>query len=208
MEAGDYGDPVNLHPSAPGLGGSFPAEESVAVPKPALGNVVRNSWIFARGLLRSYLAGDQARSIAVHQGKMPLRITHDRIMQLATGFWASKAFLSAVELGVFGALPDGPLKLPELRMRLGLHERSARDFFDARVALELLRRDETGRYSNTEEAELLLNPTEPGYMGGLIEMLNARLYGFWALSPRLCAPANPKTRQNVAVILRHALCGS
>lgn len=110
---------------------------------------------------------------------MTQHISHDRIMQLATGFWASKTFLSAVELGVFGAFGEGPLKLPELRMRLGLHERSARDFFDALVALGLLRRDETGRYSNSEEAELFLNPAKPGYMGGFIEMLNARLYGFW-----------------------------
>ena len=110
---------------------------------------------------------------------MAEQITHDRIMQLATGFWASKAFLSAVELRVFGAFGDGPLGLDQLRKRLGLHERSARDFFDTLVALQLLRRDDAGRYSNSEEAELFLNPARPGYMGGLIEMLNARLYGFW-----------------------------
>lgn len=110
---------------------------------------------------------------------MAQQITHDRIMQLATGFWASKVLLSAVELGVFGAFADGPLKLPDLRMRLGLHERSARDFFDALVALGMLGRDENGHYSNTEESELFLNPAKPGYMGGFIEMLNARLYGFW-----------------------------
>ena len=67
----------------------------------------------------------------------------------------------------------------ELRKRLGLHERSARDFFDALVALHLLERDETGRYRNSEEAELFLNPAKPSYTGGLIEMLNTRLYGFW-----------------------------
>ena len=106
-------------------------------------------------------------------------ITHDRVMQLAIGFWASKTFLSAVELGIFGALADGPLNLSDLRARLGLHERSARDFFDALVAMKLLQRDNTGRYSNSEEADLFLNPARPEYMGGLIEMLNARLYGFW-----------------------------
>jgi hypothetical protein len=110
---------------------------------------------------------------------MAQQITHDRIMQLATGFWASKAFLSAIELRVFGAFEGGPLGLDELRKRLGLHERSARDFFDALVALHLLERDETGRYRNSEEAELFLNPAKPSYMGGLIEMLNTRLYGFW-----------------------------
>ena len=31
-------------------------------------------------------------------------IDHNRIIQMATGFWASKVLLSAVELGVFGAL--------------------------------------------------------------------------------------------------------
>src|SRR5690349_17507206 len=106
-------------------------------------------------------------------------ITHDRIMQLATGFWASKTFLTAVELGVFGAFEDGPVGLDGLRKRLGLHERSARDFLDTLVALHLLQRDDAGRYSNSEEAELFLNPARSGYMGGIIEMLNARLYGFW-----------------------------
>ena len=46
---------------------------------------------------------------------MAQQITHDRIMQLATGFWASKTFLSAIELRVFGAFEGGPLGLDELR---------------------------------------------------------------------------------------------
>jgi hypothetical protein len=106
-------------------------------------------------------------------------VTHDRIMQLATGFWASKVLLSAVEIGIFGAFDDGPLDANALRTRLGLHQRSARDFFDALVALGLLQRDETEHYSNSEESELFLNPAEPSCIGGIIEMFNARLYGFW-----------------------------
>jgi hypothetical protein len=38
-------------------------------------------------------------------------ITHDRIMELAMGFCASKTLLSAVEIGVFGAFGEGPLDL-------------------------------------------------------------------------------------------------
>jgi hypothetical protein len=110
---------------------------------------------------------------------MAKHVTHDRIMQLAMGFWASKTLLSAVEIGVFGALADGPLDLTALRLRLGLHERAARDFFDALVALGLLKRDDAGRYNNGEEADHFLDPTRPGYIGGIIEMFNARLYGFW-----------------------------
>jgi hypothetical protein len=100
-------------------------------------------------------------------------------MQLAIGFWASKVTLSAVEIGVFGTFEHGALDVHALRSRLGLHQRAARDFFDALVALDLLRRDDAGRYSNSEESELFLNPTRPGSIGGLIEMLNARLYRFW-----------------------------
>ena len=106
-------------------------------------------------------------------------VTHDRIIELAMGFWASKTLLSAVEVGVFGAFDEGPLDSSALRARLGLHERAARDFFDALVALRLLRRDDAGRYSNSEEADRFLDPAGPSYIGGIIEMFNARLYGFW-----------------------------
>lgn len=106
-------------------------------------------------------------------------VSHDRIMQLAMGFCASKTLLSAVEIGVFGAFAEGPLDLTTLRTRLGLHERSARDFFDTLVALGLLRRDDAGRYSNSDEANRFLDSAGPGYIGGIIEMFNARLYGFW-----------------------------
>ena len=110
---------------------------------------------------------------------MTNNVTHDRIMQLAMGFLASKTLLSAVEIGVFGAFVEGPLDLTSLRARLGLHERAARDFLDALVALGLLRRDDDERYFNSEDADRFLDPTKPGYIGGIIEMFNARLYGFW-----------------------------
>src|SRR5439155_1297243 len=68
--------------------------------------------------------------------------------------------------------------LPTLRERLGLHARSARDFFDALVALGMLER-RGDAYANTPETGLFLDRAKPTYVGGLLEMLNARLYGFW-----------------------------
>jgi len=107
-------------------------------------------------------------------------VTPDAIMQLGTAFMGSKTLLSAVELGLFGVLSEaGPLGLEELRERLGLHPRSARDFFDALVALRMLERDDSGRYSNTAMTDLFLDPAKPTYMGGMLEMSNARLYQFW-----------------------------
>ena len=106
-------------------------------------------------------------------------VTPDAIMQLGTAYWGSKTLLSAVELKMFGLLSEsGPLSADELRDRLGLHPRSARDFFDALLALRMLNRDD-GRYSNTPETDLFLDPAKPTYMGGLLEMGSTRLYGFW-----------------------------
>ncbi len=106
-------------------------------------------------------------------------VTPDAIMQLGFAFWGSKALLSAVELGVFSELADaGALDAEALGGRLGLHPRSAADFLDALVALGMLER-EGGRYANTPATELFLDRTKPSYIGGILEMANARLYGFW-----------------------------
>jgi len=101
-----------------------------------------------------------------------------RIVETGLGFWAAKTLLSAVELGVFTTLAEGPLDAERLRERLGLHPRSARDFFDTLVAMKFLERSE-GLYSNTPETDCYLDRKKPTYAGGILEMSNARLYGFW-----------------------------
>jgi hypothetical protein len=105
----------------------------------------------------------------------------ERIIELGQGFWSSKALLSAVELRLFTALAaaDGGMTCETLRHCLGLHERGARDFFDALVALGLVRRDENGRYANTPETDLYLDRNKPTYVGGFLEMCNATLYACW-----------------------------
>jgi hypothetical protein len=104
--------------------------------------------------------------------------TPEHILRLGTGFWASKTLLSAVELGVFSVLARAPADLETLRVELGLHPRSARDFLDALVALKVLDRQD-GAYRNTPDADLFLDRAKPTYVGGILEMANARLYGFW-----------------------------
>jgi SAM-dependent methyltransferase len=102
----------------------------------------------------------------------------DEILQLGLGFWGSKTLLTAVELGVFTTLAEGALEREELRERLGLHPRAARDFFDALVSLGLLERDD-GLYSNAAHTDTFLDRAKPSYVGGFLEMANARLYRFW-----------------------------
>lgn len=105
--------------------------------------------------------------------------TPDNIFRVGSGFWASKTLLSAVELEVFTHIAERPGTLGQLQARLGLHPRSARDFFDALVALGFLERDLLGVYTNSPDAEQFLDRNKPSYIGGLLEMANARLYGFW-----------------------------
>ena len=106
------------------------------------------------------------------------RLTPEHIMQLGIGFWGSKTLLSAIELGLFTELAKGPLEAKALTKRLNLHPRSATDFFDALVALGMLRRTGT-RYTNTPDTALFLDRAKPTYIGGMLEMANARLYRFW-----------------------------
>jgi hypothetical protein len=101
------------------------------------------------------------------------------ILALGLRFWEAKALLSAVELGVFTALAAGPLPAKELTVVLGIHERAAVDFFDALVALGALARSNSGEYANSPQAEQFLVASRPSYMGGALEMANARLYPVW-----------------------------
>ncbi|MGK3966074.1 methyltransferase [Sorangium sp. So ce1667] len=109
---------------------------------------------------------------------MTQELDHNAIVRLGMGYAESKTLLSAVELGVFTELAKGPLDWQALRERVGIHPRAARDFFDALVALRLLRR-ENGRYSNTPETDFFLDRAKRSYIGGMLEMSNARLYRIW-----------------------------
>ena len=104
------------------------------------------------------------------------------IMQVGMGFWPFKTVLSAVELELFTELGGDAMVADEIQRRLGLHERAAYDFLDTLVALGFLERDgdgAEGRYRNTPETRAFLDKRSPMYIGGILEMANARLYRFW-----------------------------
>lgn len=110
------------------------------------------------------------------------QIDPGHIMQTATAFWASKVLLTAVELDLFTQLEEGPKTAPQLGETLGLHPRGTFDFFDALVALHFLDRDgdgPEGKYMNTPQTAAFLNKNSNTYIGGMPQMLNARLFGFW-----------------------------
>lgn len=104
------------------------------------------------------------------------------IMQTATAFWASKALLTAVEFDLFTVLGSEAMTADQLGEKLGIHPRGRYDFFDTLLAAGFLRREgdgAEGKYQTTADTNAFLNKNSPTYIGGMPEMLNARLFGFW-----------------------------
>jgi predicted O-methyltransferase YrrM len=105
-----------------------------------------------------------------------------KIMQIGSGFFATKTLLSAVELELFTTLAREAKTGQALQDELGLHPRAAADFLDALVALGFLQREGqsmTGTYRNAPDTDLFLDKNKAQYIGGILEMMNHRLYGFW-----------------------------
>ncbi|MCF0072948.1 acetylserotonin O-methyltransferase [Dyadobacter sp. CY261] len=109
----------------------------------------------------------------------------ESILQMGTGFWASKVLLTAVDFDLFTLLAEtGPLTAGELKQKLDLHctDRHLFDFLDTLTGLGFLNRTgilETASYSNSPDTDLFLDMKKPAYVGGILKMLNNRLYGFW-----------------------------
>lgn len=117
------------------------------------------------------------------------------ILQTAFSFWSSKVLLTAVEFGVFTKLSERRLTGLELGEELGLHPRAIADFFDTLVAMKFLDRDgdgPTARYFNTPEALLFLDAASSRYIGGILIMLNARLFKFWNDLPEALCTGKPQ----------------
>ncbi|MGS2740886.1 methyltransferase [Sinomicrobium sp. M5D2P17] len=110
------------------------------------------------------------------------QVDASKIMQIGTGFWASKTLLTAVNMELFTHLANGSLSGQSIQKKLGLHKRSLFDFLDTLVALGFLHRSglkENAIYSNSEDSDMFLDKNKPSYMGSILEMSNNRLYLFW-----------------------------
>ncbi len=125
------------------------------------------------------------------------------ILQTAFAFWSSKVLLTAVQMEVFTILRDRKLTGAELAGEIGLHPRAINDFFDALVAMKFLEREgdsesvsragePTARYSNTPLTALYLDRNSPRYIGGILEMLNGRLFKFWNDLPQALRTGQPQ----------------
>jgi hypothetical protein len=111
-------------------------------------------------------------------------ISPDPIFQIATGFWASKALMAAVELELFTKLSGGKqMTLKELRQTLEMKERPTDVFASALASLGLLqvtsKKDGERLFANSPVSEIFLDKSKASYMGDIITMFDKRLYKAW-----------------------------
>lgn len=100
------------------------------------------------------------------------------LMQIIAGFWASKTLAAAVELDLFTKLSGRGVDVEELTDLLGLHSRPAEMILSGCASLGLLeKRDE--RFYNSPLSEEFLVRGKPYYFGGVVTMLDRRLYLPW-----------------------------
>lgn len=111
--------------------------------------------------------------------------TPENIMKIGTGFWASKILLSAVKFQIFTTLAEKKsMSAKDIKTHLGLKctDRNVYDYLDALTTFGFLSRAgllETAKYSNHNDTDFFLDKNKPSYIGGMLEMLNNRLYNFW-----------------------------
>jgi hypothetical protein len=120
------------------------------------------------------------------------------ILQTAFSFWSSKVLLTAVEIGVFTKIAGRRLTGAELGAELNLHPRAIADFFDALVAMKFLAREGDGpqaKYFNTPDGALFLDENSPRYIGGILVMLNARLFKYWHDLPEALRTGKPQNEE-------------
>ncbi|PTX97254.1 methyltransferase [Verrucomicrobia bacterium LW23] len=126
----------------------------------------------------------------------PVALDPSPILRTAFAFWNSKVLLTAVDFGVFTVLGGGKrMSGAQLGVALALHPRAIADFFDVLVAMQFLDREGDGPealYFNTPETALYLDEASPRYLGGIMKMLNARLFKYWHDLPEALRTGKPQ----------------
>jgi acetylserotonin N-methyltransferase len=100
------------------------------------------------------------------------------VLDLLDGFRASKAAFTAVSLGIFDILHEGPLTLPRLAEKLDADDSALERLLGACVALRLLNLTDDV-YRNEPAAERYLRVQSPETLSGYVLYSDRVLYPMW-----------------------------
>ena len=110
------------------------------------------------------------------------RLSPVPILQAATGFWASQALLTAVELRLFTILFGGPKTAAEAAAELKTDPAALEALMDANCALGFLHRA-GDRYRNDEVSNAYLVEGSPGSYVELVRFMRDPLFSIWGSLP-------------------------
>ena len=107
----------------------------------------------------------------------PRQMRPQELAAAVAGFRQSRIILTAVELGLFTRLREGPRASADVAAALGTHRRATDRLMNALVAIGLLRK-EGDMFSNTETAARHLVRDREEYMGNIEHSLH--LWEYWS----------------------------
>jgi 3-hydroxy-5-methyl-1-naphthoate 3-O-methyltransferase len=109
----------------------------------------------------------------------PTQVTPERIMQFAWAYATPLIIEAAIRNRIFDELDAGPKSAAELQAATGAPARGLTAIANVLVGLDLLAKDEAGRYSLTPESAAFLVPSKPSFMGGLILHTSGQIIPRW-----------------------------
>ncbi|MBI4393975.1 MAG: methyltransferase [Euryarchaeota archaeon] len=103
-----------------------------------------------------------------------------RIMQMARGFWETKALASAVELGLFSRFDGRSFTSREAAQALACSSRGMDALLASLTALGLLRASGRRSFRLAPDTSRFLVEGKPGYVGDYVLLCGNRMYSSWS----------------------------
>jgi predicted O-methyltransferase YrrM len=107
------------------------------------------------------------------------QISPQRLMQFTFGFAPPLMIETAIRYRIFDILDNGARTLDALCAETGTSPRGLRAVLNALVGLDVLSKDNAGRYALTEEAAAFLVTGKPTYHGAFFLLTTERMLASW-----------------------------
>lgn len=121
----------------------------------------------------------------------PVPPAPEKIMRYTWGYAPPLILEAAVRNHVFDALEHGPKTVAEVSAATGASERGLSAILNALVGLEILLRDDSGRYELTPESSTYLVSDKPAYLGGMLAHSSTQLIPGWLELPEIVRTGHP-----------------
>lgn len=122
--------------------------------------------------------------------------TPELVMRYAWGYAPPLILEAALRHKVFDHLAGGPRTSEELATVTGCSERGLRILLNAVVGLELLTRDDAGKYALTPESAVYLVSTKPSYLGGFYKHTSDQILPKWLQLEAIVRTGKPAAAVN------------